>query len=474
MAARAAVVVALSFLALFAVSGCGERPDPAAPSRGGQGTAARGPGESEFPKGLGPLDLPTSAPPDVLVLMLDTVRADRCSFVGYERPTTPHLEALARESVVFTDAWSPSSWTLPAHVALFTGRHPEPLGAVGPTQRPVPKDVPTLASLLAGRGFATGCFTGNPWIAEHDGLSRGFELVVRVYDDADGPTARAAHTRALQWMQARRRDRTPFFAFINDVETHIPRAPPETFEQRFLAQGTDPAIRNSARSLIHPRSALMGLGLEPTDPALLRAVSDLYDAELAHLDDEVGRLVRGMRDAGLLDGTLVVVLSDHGEGLGDHVWLEHGAFVHRELLRVPLLVRPPHGGPPRTVSDVVRVEDVFAEVLAQCGVALPPGATALPLLGDTSGRVALASERAPEIVGERMEEMRGPASAAILRTWRRSAYDGRFHLIVDDRGGLELFDVRDDPRETRNVAAAHPDIVAALRAKIAAVPPRPR
>ena len=146
-----------------------------------------------------PAPAPAAPPPDVLLLVMDTARADRCSFLGYGRPTTPRLEELARESVSYANAWSSSSWTYPAHASLFTGRTPSEIGIVKDPLRPLPSGERTLAEILSGAGYATGCFTGNAWVSEATGLVRGFARVERLYLGAEDPPAWSAWTTAGSW-----------------------------------------------------------------------------------------------------------------------------------------------------------------------------------------------------------------------------------------------------------------------------------
>ncbi|MCE9634871.1 MAG: sulfatase [Planctomycetes bacterium] len=413
---------------------------------------------------------PRTERPNVLVLVMDTTRADRCSFLGYESPTTPNLSRLAAESVRFTDAWSPSSWTFPAHAALFTGRRPFRLGVGRARMRPLAAGETTLAEALRDAGWSTGLFTCNGWLAPYAGLTQGFERVDPLYLTAAAGAARLAHRRAIDWMLERRSEGRRFFACINDVEPHSPWNPPADVAARFIPRGTPSALTDAARALLFPRTMLMQLGLEPLDSDLRSAVSALYDGEIATLDAEIGTLIDEMRRQGLLETTLVVVLGDHGEGLGDHGLLEHGLLLHRELLHVPLLVRPPGGTEARAVDAVVRLEDVFPTVLGACAVRVPDGTDGLPLLGTgaaaPSGRVALAAERFRLDLIEAIERATSVSTAAPLRTARRSIYDGRHHLIADDHGRVELYDVKADPAERSDLSAARPDLVEVLRAQL--------
>jgi arylsulfatase A-like enzyme len=405
---------------------------------------------------------------------MDTTRADRCSVTGYGRRTTPRLEEFARDAVVFDDAWSPAPWTAPAHAALFTGRLPRSLGILHTGVPVLPPDAATLAGLLGAQGWATGCFTANAWISKATGLTRGFERVDSFFTKPEPPSASETHARALDFMRAQRRAGKRFFAFVNDVEPHAPYDPPEDVAKDLVDPALPAAVVADARTVVAHRSFRISFGGEPVRPETLRALSDLYDGDVALLDREVGALLDAMRAEGLLDRTLVIVAGDHGEGLGTHGWVDHGLLLHREMLRVPLVVRPPGGvAGGRRVKEVVRLEDVFPTVLAACGVAAPRAVDGRALLGDVAGRVAVAAEiPRRELLVQISKALDAPAPA-VARAARRSLYDGRHHLVVDDAGGVELYDVAADPLETRNLAAGAPDLVGRLRAQLDAVdPPR--
>ena len=416
--------------------------------------------------------------PNVLVLVMDTARADRCSFLGYERPTTPRLDELARDATVFRDAWSPSNWTGSAHASLFTGLRTEHHGFQEGTRDYLGTAPDTLAGRLAAAGYATACFSNNTIVAPEFGLVRGFEKYVPMFAQQVRPLpwARQTHEQAADWAAAQEKAGRPFFLFINDVEPHLPYDPPEDVSARFL-RGSPPAADVAAgRRYEYPRSMAYNLGVEELSEPRRGILSDLYDGEMAGLDAEIGTLLDRLRESGLLDSTLVVIVSDHGENLGEHHLFEHGLGLHRTLCRVPLLVRGPggfRGG--RVVEDVVRLEDVLPTVLEACGVGLPANIDGISLAHDLPGRVARAVQPLQVRWRDRVVEQFGAAGTAKLFRACESAYDGRFHLIRWSDGAEELFDVRADPGETRNVAAGEPAALARLRGLLpppAAPPPK--
>jgi len=405
----------------------------------------------------------------VIVVVLDTARADRCSFLGYDRPTTPRLEEFARESVSFTDAWSPASWTAPAHASLFTGVHPERHGLHIGASDVLGETLPTLAGRLSDAGYATAAFSNNPHVAAEFGLLRGFAEDVALHrrKQRSLPIARETHEEVARWIASRRAEGRPYFAFVNHMEPHVPRDPDDASTREFLRPGLPPAAVDRARRLAHAEVLRASVGLDPFSADELAALSDLYDAQMRILDTELGTFLDGLRASGALDEALVVVTADHGEGLGDHGLLSHAMRLDRELLRVPLLVRLPgrfDGG--RVVRDVVRLEDVMPTVLSACGLAPPPGLDGEPLEGARPGRVAWARERPYLALANVLRKSEPGADVTLFLRGRRSIHDAGLHLLQEDGHPPQLYDTRSDPLEREDLASKRPDDVNRLLARL--------
>lgn len=409
------------------------------------------------------------APPNVLVVVVDTLRADRTTLDGYKRPTTPHVERFARDATTFSRAWSSASWTFPAHAGLLTGVAPHRLDLFRGSFDAKLRDGTTLAESLGGAGFDTGLFSGNPWVGPQTGLTRGFGTVQHMTrGDATFPSADDVLGRMLSWIRDRGAARRPWFAFANLMDVHAPYAPPPEESARFLRKGLSSSSVESARTMLSTTGLLeASLGLRTLPRDVDAAMSDLYDGEIATVDAAIGRLLDALRADGSLDGTLVVLTSDHGEGLGDHGWREHGLRLHRELLHVPLVVRLPgrfEGG--RTVDTLVRLEDVTPTVLACCGIAPADGLDGRDLDAAPTGRRAFASNR-PYAGWPWLADADLPAGArAALEVQRYSVFDDRYHAIVEAGGKVEMYDVRSDPRELHNLAGQAPAELARLRTEL--------
>ncbi len=415
--------------------------------------------------------LPSANPrsPNVLLIVLDTQRADHLSAYGYERPTSPNLEALAVEGVLFERAHANSSWTLPSHATLFTEKRLVEHRA-GEIRRPyLDGRFPTLAEVLRLRGYATAGFVGNIfWCGRQTGLQRGFLHYEDFYGSPGDAFARTALGRRiayeglprfglidvpgrkyaaeinddfLGWVD-RNRDR-PFFAFVNYFDVHGPYLPPPPFAGRFTDAAD--AGRRSVKEI--QLGALTG---DITVPGLgeLEQLVGTYDESIAYLDAQLGRLFEQLERRGVLDETLVIVTSDHGESFGEHELMYHGHSLYHEQTHVPLVLRYPGVVPSNTrISTPVGLERIPATVMEVVGSKEHPF-TAPSLSenwhgGDGDGGL---------VVTEVARRSTVPYSWPSSRGWSRSVITDRWQLIVRESGDTELYDVVSDRSERHNLA----------------------
>lgn len=372
--------------------------------------------------------------PNVVLVTLDTTRADHLSCYGYERETSPHLDALAREGVLYTRAASTSSWTLPAHASLFTGKltssHGARYDAEGPLSladgiaggweqyraRGLAEDETTLAGLLSDAGYATGAVVAGPWMKAVFGLDEGFAT----YDDEGidelvGRRARQVTKGALEWLDGLDGER-PFFLFLNYYDAHAPYGAPPPFTYAFFDEPPT----------------------ETPDPEDRASWPALYDGEIRFADEQMGRLFAELERRGLWDDTLVVVTADHGEQFGGHGGLYgHGQYLFEEDVHVPLVVKHPAGDGVAPAREEARVQltDVFALILDRVGIDLPDGTQAgLP----------------PAVGHPIVAEVYPPAAISSDGDWR-VLYDGDMKLHWSSQGRSMLFDLSADPGEERNL-----------------------
>ncbi|HYS78260.1 MAG TPA: sulfatase, partial [Candidatus Dormibacteraeota bacterium] len=329
--------------------------------------------------------------PNVLLIIIDTARGDRFPFGGYARPTAPNLEVVAREGAVYTQAYSPAPWTVPAHASLFTGQYPS-LHRTDCGSLRLPDQAITLAETLRDAGYRTVGYTANPWLGREYNFQQGFETYGETWrevaNDSEDTGARLTNEKVRRFLEWRAGNadalRQPFFLFINYFEPHLPYHPPEPERSRFLRQGVAPERIQRLSHLGHPDEMRYIVGLSDLTDDDLAILNDLYDGEIAYADRRAGEVLDLLRRQGLLDRTIVAVAGDHGENIGDHHMMDHKLSVHDTLLHVPLLLRyPPRVPAGQTIASLVQLHDLYPTILGLAGVAPPSGVAveAVPLPG---------------------------------------------------------------------------------------------
>lgn len=388
---------------------------------------------------------PEPPPPHLLLLTLDTTRPDHLGCYGYERDTSPQLDRLAAESLVYTRAYSTSSWTLPAHASLFTGKFVwshgarydpdgelilsevvEAAGADAYRASGLAPDEQSLAQLLAAQGLATGAVVAGPWMKRIFGLDRGFDH----YDDRGISSLRGrlgTHVTdaALAWIDSQAG--SPFFLFLNYYDPHYPYDDPERHALRFLPPGSELPGRRASRTLAD--------------------VVALYDGEIRYMDEQIGRLLDGLRGRGLYDDAWIIVTADHGELLGEHGLTGHGKTLFEQEIRIPLIVKFPADRQRRGRNgEPIQLTDVFRMVLEAYGIPLPED-----VRRSNGGAAVLAEVRARKSHGR--------------EAWRVLLEDGR-KLHWSSTGGRRLFDVGVDPEERNDLSHFQPARVRSMEAAL--------
>jgi arylsulfatase A-like enzyme len=352
---------------------------------------------------------------NVLLITLDTTRADRLSPYGLMDGAMPHLDRLAREGVVFDRAYTVAPLTLPAHASVMTGLLPPSHGVRDNADAALAPAHTTLAEVLRSRGFRTGAFVGSTVLAGDRGLAQGFD--VYRWGEADGSHERRADVvvgEALSWLEVNAD--SSFFLWTHLNDPHLPYDPPEPF-----------------------RSARI----------------DRYVGEIMFVDTQIGRLLDLLDRRRLTGRTVVIVAADHGEGLGEHGEATHGLFVYDAVLRVPLIVRTP-GISRRRVEGLASLTDLFPTVLEL--LRLPT----LPSDGRSLTGVMKGTDRMTrELYAESLYGLRFGMAPA------RSVRDERYKFISG--GELELYDVARDPFETSNIVRERANAAAAMRARVDAI-----
>ena len=385
-----------------------------------------------------------SGRPSVILVSLDTLRADRLGVLGSARPLTPLLDGIATEGMVFEQAMSAAPWTLPAHASLFASRLPFDQSRRWDYNHEVPLPQTLLAERLREAGYRTAAFTEGGYVSAQCGFSQGFEI----YEDHDevvegGPETIAA--AALAWVRAVRR--VPFFLFVHTYEPHYPYVHAD-FANPSDAGRLPSVVTYKEIDAIHSGALILS-------EAERRYLTDLYDGDVAHADRVIGRFLQTLRREGILDGALLVVLSDHGEELWDrepNYSPDHGHSLYQELMHVPLLVRWPGRVPAGSrIRTPVSLIDLAPTLLALTGL---PGDPAHQ--GRSLARTMQTAEEPPPrpILAEAIEF--GPDRFLIREGNLKvvlTPYPDRFSIVPIPARTLEVFDLAADPLERHDLSA---------------------
>ncbi len=403
--------------------------------------------------------------PNVVLLVLDTVRADHVSCYGYERLTTPRLDALAADGVLFENCVAPAPWTVPSHGSIFTGLYPTSHGAHAEHLALSPAHV-TLAEVLRDAGYETAGFSANLYLTPTLGYDQGFNTYdvqpvltpgrVRVVRDAGEMNA-----LVLPWLENRGARKQPFFLFVNYMDAHAPYVPPAPYDALYgdPTPFDSPFYRNLDRLPYIRGEVEMTSGDH-------QHIMDFYDSEITYLDYEVGRVLDKLKELGLLDHTLVIIVSDHGEFLGEHHLLDHRLCLYEEVLDVPLVLWYPAGLPQgQRVAGLVQLTDVMPTVLDLVGITSPvamQGRDLLPLIRGEDDPAAYNVALAEFFRDESHVRDLGPAYDRRLKSLRV----GDWKYIWSSAGTEELYDLAADPGESCNLVAQQPNRAAALRTQL--------
>ena len=364
--------------------------------------------------------------PNVVVITIDTLRADHLGCYGYKAIRTPNIDGLSSDGVRFTRAFTPVPVTLPAHTVIFTGSYPMLSGMHDFSANRLSDTQPTLASILKERGYSTAAVVGSAVLDSRFGLNRGFDFYYDHFDfnrlqesnlDQMERKGNLVVDTALDWLE--KNSRQKFFLWVHLYDPHFPYTPPEPFLTQYASQP--------------------------------------YDGEIAFADAQVGRVLQYLKAKHLYDGSIIVLSGDHGESLGEHGEKTHGFFVYNATLHVPLLLHLPSGARGKSVSEIVSLADIVPTVLNELKLDAP---------STVQGRSLL-----PAIEGKAERDSRSLYAETFLPrihfNWSelRAVENDTYHFI--DAPRPELYDVSRDPGETRNLFGEKKAVGEEMRNKLA-------
>ena len=380
-------------------------------------------------------------PPNVIVVLVDTLRADRLGVYGNRNGLTPYLDGLARRGTVFSNAYAPSSWTCPSVASLFTSRYPSQHQVTTLDARISDSEV-TLAERLQQARYRSLGFVANLRLTEQLGYGQGFEHW-NAYLSATKLRADRLRRRLLSApeLTAAPGAQSPVFLYVHYMEPHAPYNMPPRYRKKFERR-SDPSIDSTAAA-----QKLLDLNFGALSAAELDNLSSLYDAEVAFLDDELRRLMTGLEARGLLQHSIVVVTADHGEELGEHQLVGHGVSLYNQELHVPLIVVGQGVPAGQMVREPVSLTDVAPSLLALIGQPAEPrfqGRSLVPLLKGESAPADVVAELFPVST---TFDARRHSSAIVRGNHKLLTIAGNWRTVAD----AELYDLAADPAETKPV-----------------------
>jgi arylsulfatase A-like enzyme len=413
-----------------------------------------------------------SQAPNIVLITMDTVRADHLSTYGYSRNTTPNLTAFAAGATLYRHTVAVSNMTLATHASMFTGLYAGVHGAhydppAYPSGHPLTPGIPTVAEMLAQRSYSTLAVVANyGYLSSFFGVDRGFQ----VYDVREPVPVTRDGTRlflrngvrrlvGLGWSSAEfdrkarsaeeidgaavqllreDRPRRAFFLFLNYMDAHWPYLPPAPYDRMFpgkLRDFTDASYERLEQDLILSRRDIT--------PREKEHLISQYDGGIAYLDFELGRLFARLKELGLYDNSLIVVTADHGENLGDRHLLDHGMALYHDEVNIPLIVKYPGQNAGRTVDELVSQIDIAPTILEAAAVACPLAFAGRSLTKPSDPERYLYSEAFPPDLPDNLAER--------FPTTRRAIYHYHQKFIESTKGDRELYDLEVDPEERRNL-----------------------
>ncbi len=380
---------------------------------------------------------------NVILIIIDTLRQDHVSCYGYERETTPNLDALAKDGVRFEQAVSSCPWTLPSIASILTGQNPsthqagihlDPYTMEDRRLSIMNESILTLAEIFQQKGYSTVGFFQNPFVHPDFGLNRGFDL----YDYAPGDNrnirrANVVVARAIRWLEDREKSKKGFFMVVHFFDVHLAYDPPVEFLAPYIYGYKGKLVPPFDPELKDIRSGKAALSSEDREFAI-----GLYDGEIASVDASIGNFFDYLKTRGLYDTSLIIATADHGEEFWDHSGFEHGHTLHREVLNVPLIMRFPHSlNTGQVIKERVSLTDLFPSIIGFLG-------WTLPIRTDGEGFISHPATIAVPphiIISENLHF--GPQQQCF--------YANNYKMIINQFGRIEVYNLEKDPLEMKNV-----------------------
>jgi len=398
--------------------------------------------------------------PNVVLIVVDTLRADHLSTYGYHRNTSPHIDMIAKTALVFEKHFSTSCWTLPSHASLFTGLFPLDAGATSETLL-LPFSKTTVAEVFQKNGYQTSGFVCNSWLTKDRGFAQGFSQYSQIWLPENHQGVKKDHqmlenaavSQMLSWLDNYKKE-APFFMFSNLNGVHLPYRPPALHQEKFLSKTVSQTQIDFCKSLTSCWSSMAGeTKISAEDYDVLNA---LYDAEINYLDEQIGALFAKLKEKELLKNTIFIITSDHGENIGEHDRIDHMMSMYDTTLHIPLIVHMPDGIGKR-VPSLVSMIDVAPSILSACGIADDDFSPEIQLFSSNPNyrKFILAGNERP-LTAVKLLESRYPAFDAQSINFKiRAIRTLPDKFVLNEGAENELYDLKTDPMEMHNIHHQH-------------------
>ncbi len=402
---------------------------------------------------------------NLVLVSFDAMQAKHIHCLGYPNPVTPVIDSVAKRAFTFSRNMSVSSWTVPATMSWFTGVYParhklvnkyalyEPPNKILANLRDLAPGIVTLAEVLRENGYATAGFTGNAGVSGVFGYSLGFDVYV---DDRKFGDLGYSVPKALEWIRENR-DRK-FFVFLHGYDSHGQCVPADGYDYRFVDRSYDFRYRGTAKEQEALREEGLARGsadLRVEDVKFWRAV---YDEKINRADERFGRFLKGLTDLGLMDRTLLVLTSDHGTEVYEHRRFDHGFSLAEELVHVPLIIRVPGQSAGKVISDLTSSIDIMPTILDLLDIPLS-GPVRAQMEGHSLTDVLRGGTVARDVFLE-TDYRRYTYKRAVMTP------DGWKFIVTMEDGSRELYNLVEDPMESRNLVDASPRVAYELEQKL--------
>lgn len=420
--------------------------------------------------------------PNILLISLDTVRADHLSCYGYSKSTTPNIDRLAENGTLFEHAYSNAVWTPPAHASMLTGLYPSEHGVVD--QNRLDSDIPTIAQNLLSNGYRTAGFVSNSQVGQLVGLDKGHETFVEIWRGSQSKNiilralrwfgrkaldiaclrdhgAKITNQLALKWLDEAQRGDKPFYLFLHYIDAHSPLKAPRPYRTKFISKGLIRKIDQQVVKLMADNPLRFYSSNIIPNQFENEYLVGLYDGEIGYLDKKIGEIAEYLKKEKLYDNTLIIITADHGEHFGEHGHYSHVSSLYQPIIHVPLIIKLPGSAAKGDKNNkIVQLIDIFPTILNVAGITSEINdhisGQEIFNCNSTSEDHYVVSEWEGRIPYFILSDLKCDRTDERVSRFTKKIYSlikGNYKYIVCSDGTEEIYNLVDDPEERINLVA---------------------